>query len=140
VNASAAADQGPRLLALYDRALPQVYGYLAARVNEPAVAEDLNGGDVPSRGSRRSEHKVADLIDRVAHHRFRPQQVGSITGARLEREERTLGLATPPDAGVVDDGIDERFDRLRTREVLCELGAHHRSGADVALPRRAIGP
>ncbi|MDQ1456785.1 MAG: hypothetical protein QOH28_2405 [Actinomycetota bacterium] len=43
VNESAAADQGPRLLALYDRAIPQVYGYLAARVNDPSVAEDLTG-------------------------------------------------------------------------------------------------
>ena len=28
---------------------------------------------------------------------------------------------------MVDDDIDERFDRLRTREVLAELGAHHRA-------------
>ena len=36
-----AADQGPELLALYDRALPQVYGYLRVRVRDDAVAEDL---------------------------------------------------------------------------------------------------
>ena len=30
-----------RLLALYDHALPQVYGYLLARCGQRAVAEDL---------------------------------------------------------------------------------------------------
>jgi RNA polymerase sigma-70 factor (ECF subfamily) len=28
-------------MALYDRALPQVYGYLADRCRDPATAEDL---------------------------------------------------------------------------------------------------
>src|SRR5205823_10395395 len=32
---------GARLLALYDHALPQVYGYLLARCGQRAVAEDL---------------------------------------------------------------------------------------------------
>ena len=36
-----AGDQGAVLLALYDRALPQVYGYLQARTRDAAVAEDL---------------------------------------------------------------------------------------------------
>ena len=33
---------GDALLAGYDRALPQVYGYLVARCGSPAVAEDLS--------------------------------------------------------------------------------------------------
>src|SRR5262245_66616865 len=36
-----AAGAGARLLALYDHALPQVYGYLLARCGQRAVAEDL---------------------------------------------------------------------------------------------------
>ena len=36
-----ASDQGPALLALYDRALPEVYGYLVRRCDGTAVAEDL---------------------------------------------------------------------------------------------------
>ena len=52
----------------------------------------------------------------------------------MAREERTLRLANDPDDDVVDDGIDARFDRLRTREVLSELGAHHR----VALTLRYL--
>src|SRR2546429_5404198 len=35
------AGAGARLLALYDHALPQVYGYLLARCGQRAVAEDL---------------------------------------------------------------------------------------------------
>jgi RNA polymerase sigma-70 factor (ECF subfamily) len=34
-------DQGAALLAMYDRALPQVFGYLRSRVPNEAVAEDL---------------------------------------------------------------------------------------------------
>jgi len=37
----APAGAGARLLALYDHALPQVYGYLLARCGQRAVAEDL---------------------------------------------------------------------------------------------------
>jgi RNA polymerase sigma-70 factor (ECF subfamily) len=41
VSQAQPADAGTRLLGLYDRALPQVYGYLRARVPADAVAEDL---------------------------------------------------------------------------------------------------
>ena len=34
-------DPGPQLLALYDRALPQVYGYLLRRCGDRTLAEDL---------------------------------------------------------------------------------------------------
>ena len=61
MNESAAADQGPRLLALYDRALPQVYGYLAARVNDPSVAEDLTGETFLAAVRAVHERKVRDL-------------------------------------------------------------------------------
>ena len=35
----AAADHGSALLAMYDRALPQVFGYLRTRVGSEAVAD-----------------------------------------------------------------------------------------------------
>ena len=35
------ADQGAALLALYDRAVPQVYGYLLPRCGGRRMAEDL---------------------------------------------------------------------------------------------------
>jgi RNA polymerase sigma-70 factor (ECF subfamily) len=43
---------------------------------------------------------------------------------------------------VVDDGTDARFDRLRTREVLAELGPHHRAALTLryldGLPVRQV--
>ena len=38
---AAAEDQGTVLLSVYDRALPQVYGYLLPRCGNVALAEDL---------------------------------------------------------------------------------------------------
>src|SRR5437868_473810 len=40
-HSAALADPGPALLALYDTALPHVYGYLLARCGGVARAEDL---------------------------------------------------------------------------------------------------
>jgi RNA polymerase sigma-70 factor (ECF subfamily) len=125
VNESAAADQGPQLLALYDRALPQVYGYLAARVSDTAVAEDLTGETFLAAVRAVQQDKVPDLtiawLVTVARNKLVDHW------RRVAREERTLKLATDPGAAVVDDGIDDHFDRLRTRAVLAELGAHHRA-------------
>ncbi len=123
MNESAVADQGPRLLALYDRALPQVYGYLSARVGDPAVAEDLTGETFLAAVRAVREHKVPDLtiawLITVARNKLVDHW------RRLAREERTLRLATGPDDDIVDDGMDASFERLRAREVLGELGAHH---------------
>ncbi|HEY2665528.1 MAG TPA: sigma factor, partial [Actinomycetota bacterium] len=40
-HSAALADPAPALLALYDTALPHVYGYLLARCGGVALAEDL---------------------------------------------------------------------------------------------------
>jgi RNA polymerase sigma-70 factor (ECF subfamily) len=125
VNESAAADQGPRLLALYDRALPQVYGYLAARVGDAAVAEDLTGETFLAAVHATRAGKVPDLtiawLVTVARNKLVDHW------RRLAREERSLRLATDPDADVVDDAMDAHFDRLHARKVLAQLGAHHRA-------------
>jgi RNA polymerase sigma-70 factor (ECF subfamily) len=125
VNESAAADQGPALLALYDRALPQVYGYLVARVHDPTVAEDLTAETFLSAVRAVRDGKVPDLtiawLVTVARNRLVDHW------RRAAREERNLRLAHDPDSAVTDDGTDARFDRMRTREVLAELGAHHRA-------------
>jgi RNA polymerase sigma-70 factor (ECF subfamily) len=127
VNESAAADQSPRLLALYDRALPQVYGYLVARVNDTAVAEDLTAETFLAAVRAVRDNKVPDLtiawLVTVARNKLVDHW------RRIAREERTLQLARDSGGEIdtVDDGLDERFDRQRTREVLGELGAHHRA-------------
>jgi RNA polymerase sigma-70 factor (ECF subfamily) len=122
VNEHAVADQGPRLLALYDRALPQVYGYLVARVGDPTLAEDLTAETFLAAVRATREGTVADLtiawLVTVARNKLVDHW------RRRAREERGLQLAHEPEADVVDD-VDARFDRLRTREVLADLGAHH---------------
>ena len=125
MNERAPADQGPRLLALYDRALPQVYGYLATRVNDTAVAEDLTGETFLAAVRAVRENTVPDLtiawLITVARNKLVDHW------RRRAREERSLQLAGDPAVDVVDDGLDARFDRLRTREVLAGLGAHHQA-------------
>jgi RNA polymerase sigma-70 factor, ECF subfamily len=140
VNEHAVADQGPRLLALYDRALPQVYGYLAARVSDRTVAEDLTGETFLAAVRAVQDGKVPDLtiawLVTVARNKLVDHW------RRLEREARGLRLANDPDAEIVDDGMDARFDRLRTREVLAELGPHHRAALTLryldGLPVREV--
>jgi RNA polymerase sigma-70 factor, ECF subfamily len=125
VNASAAANQGPQLLALYDRALPQVYGYLVRRVGDAAVAEDLTGETFLAAVRAVRENKVPDLtiawLVTVARNKLVDHW------RRVAREERNLRLATDPDDAVVDDDIDARLDRQRAHDVLEQLGAHHRA-------------
>jgi RNA polymerase sigma-70 factor (ECF subfamily) len=118
-----AADQGMALLAMYDRALPQVYGYLRVRAGTDAVAEDLTAdtflaavqaierGTVPNL-------TVAWLIG-VARHKL-------VDHWRRQARE-TRGLQALPDEQDVPDGVDELFERTRTHEVLGELGPHHRA-------------
>jgi RNA polymerase sigma-70 factor (ECF subfamily) len=126
VNASAsAADQGPILLGLYDQALPQVYGYLAARVRDRALAEDLTAETFLAAVHAVKERKVPDVsvpwLVTVARNKLVDHW------RRAAREERSLRLADDPDALIVDDDTDARFDRQRTREVLAALGPHHRA-------------
>ncbi len=110
----------PGLLSLYDRALPEVYGYLLARCGQRALAEDLtaetflaavHAGDVPLSvgwliGTAR--HKLVD------HWR------------RLEREHRSLRLLEGGGAGV-EDPWDAELDAIRAREVLGRLAPSHRA-------------
>jgi RNA polymerase sigma-70 factor (ECF subfamily) len=126
VNANApAAEHGPGLLALYDTALPHVYGYLAARVRDRAIAEDLTAETFLAAVRAVKENKVADLgipwLVTVARNKLVDHW------RRAAREQRTLQLADDREAMVVDDDTDARFDRQRTRGVLATLGPHHRA-------------
>jgi RNA polymerase sigma-70 factor (ECF subfamily) len=111
----------PGLLSLYDRALPEVYGYLLARCGQRALAEDLtaetflaavraeNDGGAPTTvpwliGTAR--HKLVD------HWR------------RREREERGLRLV---DEDTAEDPWDATIDALRAEQVLDRLSATHRA-------------
>lgn len=117
-------DDGATLLDLYDDALPQVYGYLHRRCRDRTTAEDLT-----------TEVFVAavDSINRDV--------VGSVTIAwligiarhklvdhwrRVEREDRRLH-AVADNTVDVDDPWDVQLDMMTARDVLDDLGAHHRT-------------
>jgi RNA polymerase sigma-70 factor (ECF subfamily) len=121
---AATADQGRALLALYDRAVPQVYGYLVSRCGSAPVAEDLTGetflaavsavrrGTVP-------EMTIAWLVG-VARHKLVDHW------RRAARDERNLQLAAE-DVREMDDPWDAQLDAARARDVLDRLGPHHRA-------------
>ncbi|MCU1358147.1 MAG: putative polymerase sigma factor [Acidimicrobiales bacterium] len=115
---------GAALLSAYDRSLPQVYGYLVARVGVPAVAEDLTSEtylaavDAIGRGTLR-EPTTAWLIG-VARHKLVDHW------RRQGREERRLS-AVADLTETVDDPWTVRLEIAHAREVLAGLGPHHRS-------------
>jgi RNA polymerase sigma-70 factor (ECF subfamily) len=117
-----AADQGAALLAMYDRALPQVFGYLRTRVGTEAIAEDLTAETFLAAVQAIDRRTVPDLtvawLIGVARHKL-------VDHWRREARE-ARHLRSLPDQSVVEDDVDERFERARAHEVLEELGALHR--------------
>jgi RNA polymerase sigma-70 factor (ECF subfamily) len=115
-------DPGPRLLELYDTALPQVYGYLLARCGRRALAEELTSetflAAVAACRTGRPPLSTGWLIG-VARHKL----VDHWRAA--EREER--GLRTLDGGDADDDPWDARLDALLAREVLDGLAAPHRA-------------
>jgi RNA polymerase sigma-70 factor, ECF subfamily len=118
----ATSDPRHALVELYDRALPDVYGYLASRCGSASVAEDLTSEtflaavDAVRRGSV-PELTVAWLIG-VARHKLVDHW------RHQERDRRASAeLDPPPD---IDDW-DVQLDALVAHETLAGLGGHHRS-------------
>ena len=117
------------LLTLYDDALPHVYGYLLARCGDTNLAEDLTAESFlaavqAARKPGAPGPSVPWLIG-VARHKLADHW------RQVEREQRGLRLLEgDPAAGQrhqPDDPWDAAVDRIRAREVLDRLGAHHRA-------------
>lgn len=112
------------LLALYDRALPHVYGYLLSRCGRRSLAEDLTAETFLAAVAavRRPERPRLDTgwLVGVARHKlvdhWRRQ-------ARDDRSMRIIATGVP----LAEDPWAERLDALRAQETLAGLGAHHRS-------------
>jgi RNA polymerase sigma-70 factor (ECF subfamily) len=112
----------PGLLSLYDRALPEVYGYLLARCGQRALAEDLTAETFLS--AVRAEQDGGA-----------PTTVGWLIGTarhklvdhwrRREREER--GLRLLEGSAGDEDPWDAELDALRAQQVLEQLSAGHRA-------------
>jgi RNA polymerase sigma-70 factor (ECF subfamily) len=113
------------LLVLYDKALPDVYGYLLSRCDRRAVAEDLTAETfLAAVDAVRRDHPppvtTAWLIG-VARHKLVDHW------RRQAREERGLRSVAGQPAADIEDPWDARLDALRARETLDRLGAHHRA-------------
>ena len=108
---------------MYERALPQVYGYLSSRTSSPTVAEDLTSETFLAAADAVKRNAVPDLtvawLITVARNKLVDHW------RREERDERRKFqlLESPVDT----DEADERFERAREHAVLTELGAHHRA-------------
>ena len=112
------------LLKLYDDALPHVYGYLLARCGDTSLAEDLTAESFLAavhavRKPGAPDPSIPWLIG-VARHKLADHW------RRAEREQRGLRLLDSEPARV-DDPWEEAVDRIRAREVLGQLGPHHRA-------------
>jgi RNA polymerase sigma-70 factor (ECF subfamily) len=108
------------LLALYDRALPQVYGYLASRCGDQVVAEDLTSETFLA-AARRSDVPltVAWLIG-IARHKL-------VDHWRWQARQGRLLEAVEASSAAPDDLWDVELERWRAREVLDRLAPQHRA-------------
>jgi RNA polymerase sigma-70 factor (ECF subfamily) len=117
-------DQGATLLALYDQAVPQVYGYLLPRCGSVTLAEDLTAETFLAAVAAVKRHTVAQMtiawLVGVARHKLVDHW------RRQVREERNLRLVHD-DAAPDEDPWDERLDVAHARDVLEKLGPHHRA-------------
>jgi RNA polymerase sigma-70 factor, ECF subfamily len=107
------------LLALYDTALPDVYGYLVARCRERALAEDLTAETFLAavEAVRRAPLSTRWLIG-VARHKLADHW------RRAARETARLRRVTDP--VIAEDPWPERLDALAAQATLDSLGPAHR--------------
>lgn len=125
------ADPAGALLALYDVALPEVYGYLLHRCGSPALAEDLTAETfLAAARSLRAEPprglSVGWLIT-VARNKLVDHW-----RARAREDAKLEAVADP--SAAIEDPWDATIDGLRARAVLAELAPQHR----VALTLRYV--
>jgi RNA polymerase sigma-70 factor (ECF subfamily) len=132
---SPASDQRRALIDLYDRALPDVYGYLASRCGSAPLAEDLTSETFLAAVDAVRRDTVPDLtvawLIGVARHKLVDHW------RRQGRERRTVEAPDPP-----DDEWDVHLDQMTARATLAELGPHHRSALSLryldGLPVRDV--
>jgi RNA polymerase sigma-70 factor (ECF subfamily) len=117
-----AGERSRAFLALYDRALPEVYGYLLDRCRDVPTAEDLTSETFLAAVQALDAHdtpalSVAWMIG-VARHKLADHW------RRRARETRASAAMGVDDT--TEDPWDAHLDQLRAHEVLCALGDHHR--------------
>jgi RNA polymerase sigma-70 factor (ECF subfamily) len=127
-------DVADAFLALYDRGLPSVYGYLSSRCGSVAIAEDLTSetflAAVRTLQQRPSIELSVGWLITVARNKLVDHW------RRVSAEERKLRLIE----GDLDEATDDDARWLESlgpgqaHDVLASLGAHHR----IALTLRYV--
>jgi RNA polymerase sigma-70 factor (ECF subfamily) len=117
-------DVGRQLLALYDQALPEVYGYLLDRCGDVATAEDLTAETFLAAVRRADAGSISiPWMIGVARHKLADHW------RRRARDDRLVAeLAVDP--GIddpVSDPWDSQLTSMRAVDVLRRLGDHHRA-------------
>jgi len=118
-------DAETALLALYDPALPEVYGYLLRRCGHREVAEELTSETFLAAvdSVRRAPPARLDVgwLIGVARHKLADHW------RRQAREQRNLRAVALADTVDVHDPWDGQLDALRARDALDQLAPQHRA-------------
>jgi RNA polymerase sigma-70 factor (ECF subfamily) len=117
VSERAAAGAG--LLAVYDEALPRVYGYLLSRCGQRALAEDLTAETFLAAVDTARDGRVVSIawLIGVARHKLADHW------RRLAREERGLSLV---EAAAETDPWEQVLDAVSAHAALDRLSPAHR--------------
>ena len=119
------------MAAIYDTALPRVYGYLLPRCGSVAVAEDLTAETFVAAVAAARHGNVAEVtvpwLVGIARHKLVDHW------RRVAREQRSLAAAEPGGDGL-DDPWEEWLDAEAAHAALARLSAQHR----VALTLRYL--
>ena len=108
-------------MALYDLALPQVYGYLVARCGDRVIAEDLTSETFLAVATNRQDQPLTvGWLMGIARHKL-------VDHWRAQARQERLLHAVEGSANNSDDPWDVELDRLRARDVLARLRPQHRA-------------
>ncbi|MCU1392389.1 MAG: putative polymerase sigma factor [Ilumatobacteraceae bacterium] len=112
-----------QLLAVYDRAMPQVYGYVVRRCGTRAVAEDLTAEVFMAAASALLQGRVDEIgvgwLIGTARHKLVDHW------RRVERQRTVLALVADDD--VAPDPNDQPIAAAHAHDVLERLSADHRA-------------
>ncbi len=119
-HGAAPADRHLELLELYERALPQVYGYLRPRCASVAEAEDITAEVFLAAVRRPPEVLSIAWLVAVARHKL-------VDRWRSDERDRRGMAALATRAVTTEDPWDAHLDAARARQVLGGLTGHHRA-------------
>lgn len=118
------SDARRALLALYDEALPAVYGYFVRRCGDRATAEDLTSETFLAAmdAARKSDPPPVSMpwLLGVARHKLADHY-------RRGQQRLTVPVADPPEPVDAADDWDAELDRMVAEAVLARLAEPHRA-------------